>query len=228
MRIEPPPSLAWAIGNMPPATAAAAPPLEPPGRAARVPGVAGRAEAAVLSCGDHAELGRVGASAEDEAGTRERVDDQFLALARALRRAVRAVGDRPAGDRRQVLDRQRHAEERRRLALASRRSASTASTRACVVVAPGDGVQLGVAARRRPRGTRRAARPPRARALRNAAASSSAGVEGPSCAIRASLPELQHRADAVLGAPSARTPRLTSSSGIRCEMNGSTSISPRR
>ena len=31
MRIEPPPSLAWAIGNMPPATAAAAPPLEPPG-----------------------------------------------------------------------------------------------------------------------------------------------------------------------------------------------------
>ena len=31
MRIEPPPSLAWASGNMPPATAADAPPLEPPG-----------------------------------------------------------------------------------------------------------------------------------------------------------------------------------------------------
>ena len=31
MRIEPPPSLAWATGNMPEATAAAAPPLEPPG-----------------------------------------------------------------------------------------------------------------------------------------------------------------------------------------------------
>ena len=31
MRIDPPPSLACAIGNMPPATAAAAPPLEPPG-----------------------------------------------------------------------------------------------------------------------------------------------------------------------------------------------------
>src|ERR1700710_1283145 len=31
MRIEPPPSLAWAIGNMPPATAAAAPPEDPPG-----------------------------------------------------------------------------------------------------------------------------------------------------------------------------------------------------
>ncbi len=30
MRIEPPPSLAWAIGNIPPATAAEAPPEEPP------------------------------------------------------------------------------------------------------------------------------------------------------------------------------------------------------
>ena len=31
MRIEPPPSLPCASGTMPPATAAAAPPLEPPG-----------------------------------------------------------------------------------------------------------------------------------------------------------------------------------------------------
>ena len=31
MRIEPPPSLAWPIGTMPAATAAAEPPLEPPG-----------------------------------------------------------------------------------------------------------------------------------------------------------------------------------------------------
>ncbi len=31
MRIEPPPSLAWAIGTIPAATAAAEPPLEPPG-----------------------------------------------------------------------------------------------------------------------------------------------------------------------------------------------------
>ena len=30
MRIEPPPSLAWAIGTMPDATAAAEPPEEPP------------------------------------------------------------------------------------------------------------------------------------------------------------------------------------------------------
>ncbi len=31
MRMEPPPSLPWAMGRMPAATAAAAPPLEPPG-----------------------------------------------------------------------------------------------------------------------------------------------------------------------------------------------------
>ena len=31
MRIEPPPSLPWAIGTMPAATAAAEPPEEPPG-----------------------------------------------------------------------------------------------------------------------------------------------------------------------------------------------------
>jgi len=31
IRIEPPPSLAWAIGTNPAATAAALPPLEPPG-----------------------------------------------------------------------------------------------------------------------------------------------------------------------------------------------------
>ena len=30
MRIEPPPSVAWAMGSIPLATAAAAPPLEPP------------------------------------------------------------------------------------------------------------------------------------------------------------------------------------------------------
>ena len=34
MRIEPPPSLAWASANMPPATHAPAPPLDPPGESA--------------------------------------------------------------------------------------------------------------------------------------------------------------------------------------------------
>ena len=39
MRIEPPPSEAWAIGARPVATAAAAPPLEPPAERLRSQGV---------------------------------------------------------------------------------------------------------------------------------------------------------------------------------------------
>ena len=39
IRIEPPPSLAWAIGTMPAATAAPEPPLEPPGVRSRSQGL---------------------------------------------------------------------------------------------------------------------------------------------------------------------------------------------
>ncbi len=111
MRIEPPPSLAWAIGNIPAATAAAAPPLEPPGRACRIPWVASDPVAAVLSDRDHAELRRVRAPAQHEPGALQRLDDELALLAHPVRGAVRAVGDRPSRDWRQVLDRQRHAEE---------------------------------------------------------------------------------------------------------------------
>src|SRR5215468_5935234 len=38
-RIEPPPSLAWATGTIPAATAAAAPPLDPPALCARLQGL---------------------------------------------------------------------------------------------------------------------------------------------------------------------------------------------
>src|SRR4029077_13733139 len=39
IRIEPPPSVAWATGRMPAETAAAAPPEEPPRRVLKAPGV---------------------------------------------------------------------------------------------------------------------------------------------------------------------------------------------
>src|SRR5215468_6670471 len=39
MRIEPPPSVAWAIGAIPQATAAAEPPLEPPALCSRLHGL---------------------------------------------------------------------------------------------------------------------------------------------------------------------------------------------
>ena len=81
MRIEPPPSLACAIGNMPAATAAAGAAARAARRARRVPGVAADPIAAVLGGRDHSELWRVGAPAQHEPGALERLDDQ-LAVAR--------------------------------------------------------------------------------------------------------------------------------------------------
>ena len=101
-------------------------------RARRVPRVAGDPVAAVLRDRDHAELGRVGAPAQHEPGAHERVDDQLALLADAVGGAARAVGHRPARHRREILDRQRHAQERRLRSspAASRRSASAAAARA--------------------------------------------------------------------------------------------------
>ncbi len=52
MRIEPPPSLAWAAGTMPAATAADEPPDEPPGVRSRFQGlrVGPNAEGSVTGC----------------------------------------------------------------------------------------------------------------------------------------------------------------------------------
>ena len=64
IRVEPPPSLPWAIGTMPAATAAPEPPLEPPGVRFSVPGIAGRAEAARLGRREDPQL-RQGRLADD-------------------------------------------------------------------------------------------------------------------------------------------------------------------
>ena len=66
MRIEPPPSLPWASGTIPAATAAAEPPEEPPGRARRVPRVAGRARVARLGGRQDPELRQVRHADDDE------------------------------------------------------------------------------------------------------------------------------------------------------------------
>jgi len=58
MRIDPPPSLACAIGTIPAATAAAEPPLDPPSNARRSR-VLARAEQTRLGGRQNAELGRV-------------------------------------------------------------------------------------------------------------------------------------------------------------------------
>ena len=68
IRIEPPPSLAWAMGTIPEATAAADPPLDPPVVFFWIPWVACRAPASWFGGGQQAELGCVGFAQNDEAG----------------------------------------------------------------------------------------------------------------------------------------------------------------
>ena len=68
MRIEPPPSLAVARGAMPDASAAAEPPLEPPGVRSRFQGLRVGAEELVVGEGDVAELGRICLAHDDRPG----------------------------------------------------------------------------------------------------------------------------------------------------------------
>ena len=68
MRIEPPPSLACAIGTMPAATAAAEPPLEPPVECVEVPRVVAGAVEHRLGGRQQAELGDVGLAERHQAG----------------------------------------------------------------------------------------------------------------------------------------------------------------
>ncbi len=75
----------------------------------------------------------------------ERVDDELALLARSGRSALRAVGDGPAGDGSEVLDRYRHPEERRVLASLHAAVGVLRGGAGVVVVAPGDGAQLRIA-----------------------------------------------------------------------------------
>ena len=190
MRIEPPPSLAWAIGNIPRGHRRRRAAARAAGRAARVPGVAADAVAAVLGGGDHAELGRVGAPAQHEAGAHERVDDQLALLARALRarRWSRSVTGQPATGVRSLIGSgtPRNGALPRRPPAGGRPSAAAA--RAGLVVAPDDRVQLGVAlVDRGEAGVEQLDRGELAR--RSAAASSSAGEDGSSEGIAPTLPD---------------------------------------
>ena len=67
--MDPPPSLAWATGNMPGGHGRPGSSARAARRVVRVPrGLAGGPEPAVLGHGDRTELGGVGAAGEDEAG----------------------------------------------------------------------------------------------------------------------------------------------------------------
>ena len=68
IRIDPPPSLPVARGHRYAATAAAAPPLDPPGVYSGIPGVASRVTESVLTRADHGELRNVGLAQDDSPG----------------------------------------------------------------------------------------------------------------------------------------------------------------
>ena len=82
MRIEPPPSLPCATGTMPAATAAAAPPEEPPGVRSRSHG---------LRVGPNRRASRDGQ--DPVLGQRGRADDHEAGVAQAARDVVVVVGD---------------------------------------------------------------------------------------------------------------------------------------
>ena len=138
MRIEPPPSLPWAAGARPAATAAAAPPLDPPGVRAVSQGLRQGPFSSDSVTAVRPELGRVRLPDHDEAGVLQPADDGRVEVGHV-------VGERPRGEGRpdpgrlvQILDRQRHAAERPVGQLGSRR-------RPRLLGADGDeGVQLGV------------------------------------------------------------------------------------
>ena len=145
MRIDPPPSLACAIGNMPPATAAAAPPLEPPGVRSVSHGLRLMPKRLFSAAVITPKAGVLVRAQSTKPASTKRVDDQLAALARALGRAVRAVRNRPAGDRRQVLDRHRHAEKRRGVVAVGQPAVGLGRGRArLLVVAPGDAFSVGL------------------------------------------------------------------------------------
>ena len=107
-------SVPRASGTMRAATAAAEPPDEPPGTRLAVPGVAGRLEGAVLGRRAHGELVHVGLADHDRARRLEPGDRGGGEGGAVALEDARAAGGGQAGDVQDVLDRQRHAGERRR------------------------------------------------------------------------------------------------------------------
>ena len=94
MRIEPPPSEACAIGTIPEATAAAAPPEDPPDGSGRIPRVGGLAVKLGLANRSHAELGGVGLPHDDESRGLETVRQGPVVIGNEVGHRSGPVGQR--------------------------------------------------------------------------------------------------------------------------------------
>ena len=101
-----------ANGSIPVATATAAPPLLPPGRARRVVRVAGRAEHPVERLRAGAELGRVGLADDDRSRPPQAFDEQAVGVRDVLGEDRRAIRGAHPGRVLEVLDRERQAVQR--------------------------------------------------------------------------------------------------------------------
>ena len=112
LRSEPPMSLPSATGSMSSASATAAPPLDPPRRQPLVEGVARRAEHFVVGLRAEAEFRHVGLADDDGAGGAHALDDVAVLLRHEIGEDARAEGGAQALRQRQVLDRDRQAEQR--------------------------------------------------------------------------------------------------------------------
>ena len=115
MRIDPAPSVAWAIGTMPEATAAAAPPEEPPALRVRSKGLRVGPKRTGSRGHVEAEFGKIGLAKNAEARLFETYR-QFVVLVLRRRGPEGAAGAARAlacNARANVLQQERHAGERR-------------------------------------------------------------------------------------------------------------------
>ena len=120
IRIEPAPSEAVAPGASPAATAAALPPLEPPGVRVGVPWVAGHAEGGTLRAPDDGQLRQVRLSEQNGAG-RAQARHELAVGGGGIAERGRAPARDLAGHVLGVLDRERHAQQGAHVAAAAAR-----------------------------------------------------------------------------------------------------------
>ena len=111
-RIEPPVSVPMLNGTWNAATAAAEPPLLPPGTRSRVPWVGGRTVGRVLGRGAHRELVHVRLAEDDRARLAQPLGDVGVVRGPVALEDARPRGALPTLDRYEVLERDGHAEQR--------------------------------------------------------------------------------------------------------------------
>ena len=110
--IEPPPSVPCASGRRPAASAAAAPPLDPPGVRLGVPGISGVPVQLRFRERDRPELRGVRLAEDDEAGLAQPPDDGGIEVRNVVGERAARVRRADVLRRGQVLDRDRDATER--------------------------------------------------------------------------------------------------------------------